>query len=90
MGAAGEDLMLSPAARLLFPYSIECKNTETLNVWAAWKQACANAGEHEPLLIIKRNRAQPLAVGDAKHFVKLSTGEEDEEYDVTKRSPVHP
>ena len=90
MGAAGEDLMLSPAARLLFPYSIECKNTETLNVWAAWKQACANAGEHAPLLIIKRNRAQPLAVVDAKHFVKLSTGEEDEEYDVTKRSGVHP
>jgi len=62
--------MLSPAARLLFPYSIECKNTETLNVWAAWKQACANAGEHEPLLIIKRNRAQPLAVVDAKHFTQ--------------------
>ena len=81
MGAAGEDLMLSPAARRLWPYSVECKNTESLNVWAAWKQACANAGEYEPLLIIKRNRAQPLAVVDAKHFVKLSTGEKDEEYD---------
>ena len=83
MGAAGEDLMLSPAARQLWPYSVECKNTESLNVWAAWKQACANAGEYEPLLIIKRNRAQPLAVVDAKHFVKLSTGGKDEKHDVT-------
>ena len=83
MGAAGEDLMLSPAARQLWPYSVAGKNPESLNVWAAWKQACANAGEHEPLLIIKRNRAQPLAVVDAKHFVKLSTGGKDEKHDVT-------
>ena len=81
MGAPGEDLMLSQAARELWPYSVECKNTESLNVWAAWKQACANAGEHEPLLIIKRNRAPPLAVVDALHFVKLSTGENDEKHD---------
>jgi len=84
MGAAGEDLMLSSQARLLFPYSVECKNTESLNVWAAWQQACANAGDYEPLLIIKRNRSEPLAVVDAKHFVKLSTGEKDEKYDVSK------
>ncbi len=82
MGAAGEDLMLSSQARLLFPYSVECKNTESLNVWAAWQQACANAGDYEPLLIIKRNRSKPLAVVDAKHFVKLSTGEKDEKHDV--------
>jgi len=81
MGAQGEDLMLSPLARDLFPYSIECKNQEAINVWAAWQQATANAGDHEPLLIIKRNRAQPLAVVDAKHFVQLSTGGKDEKCD---------
>ena len=35
MGAQGEDLMLSPLARDLFPYSIECKNQAAINVWAS-------------------------------------------------------
>ena len=74
MGAPGEDLMLSQEARRQWPYSVECKNTESLNVWAAWSQACANAGDYQPLLIIKRNRQKPLAVVCAEHFVKLSTG----------------
>ena len=75
MGAAGEDLMLSPAARQLWPYSVECKNQEALNLWAAWSQACANAGDYQPVLIVKRNRHEPLAVVRAEHFVKLSTGD---------------
>ena len=70
MGANGEDVMLSPAARHCFPYSVECKNVERLNVWDAYQQACGNAGGHEPLLIIKKNHKEPLAVVDAKHFIK--------------------
>jgi hypothetical protein len=69
MGAGGEDVMLSPKARAIFPYSIECKNVEKLNLWESWKQAEANAGGYEPLLIIKRNRQKPLAVVDAEHFI---------------------
>jgi hypothetical protein len=42
---------------------------EKLNLWEAWKQAEANAGGYEPLLIIKRNRQKPLAVVDAEHFI---------------------
>ena len=33
MGVSGEDLQLSPAARKLIPFAIECKNQEKLNVW---------------------------------------------------------
>ena len=55
MGAGGEDVQLSPAARRLFPYSVECKSVEKLNVWGAYEQAEANSGEHEPLLIMKKN-----------------------------------
>ena len=69
MGANGEDILLSSNARVIFPYSIECKNVEKLNLWEAWKQAEANAGGYEPLLIIKRNRQKPLAVVDAEHFI---------------------
>ena len=74
MGAGGEDVQLSPAARKLFPYSLECKNVEKLNVWAAYEQAEANSGEHEPLLVMKKNRKKPLVVIDAEAFVKLLTG----------------
>ena len=71
MGAGGEDLLLSPAARRLFPYSVECKNVEKLNVWNAYQQAEANSGEHEPILIMKKNRKKPLVVIDAEAFVNL-------------------
>ena len=37
MGAGGEDLIMARAAREKFPYSIECKNQETLNVWKSYE-----------------------------------------------------
>ena len=43
MGANGEDIMLSPYARSKFPYSVECKNQEKLNLWKAWEQTQGNA-----------------------------------------------
>jgi len=71
MGAGGEDLQLSPAARRKFNFSVECKNTERLNVWSAYEQAEANSGKHEPLLVMKKNRKKPLVVIDAETFMKL-------------------
>ena len=71
MGAGGEDLQLSPAARRKFGYSVECKNVEKLNVWGAYEQAQANCGPHEPLLVMKKNRKKPLVVIDAEYFVNL-------------------
>lgn len=71
MGAGGEDLQLSPAARRKFPYSVECKNVEKLNVWGAYEQAEANSGDNEPLLIMKKNRKKPLVVIDLESFIEL-------------------
>ena len=71
MGAGGEDVLLSPEARRLFPYSIECKSQERGNVWNFYDQAVSNSGEHEPLLIIKKNRRKPLAVVDAEYFIRM-------------------
>ena len=73
MGCGGEDLQLSPAARKKFGFSIECKNCERLNVWDAYDQSCANSGDYEPLLIMKKNRKKPLVVLDAEAFIKLMT-----------------
>lgn len=72
MGAGGEDIKLSAAARAKFPYSVECKNTESLNVWRAFQQCEANApAGAQPLVCIKRNSMRPLVVLDADHFVGL-------------------
>jgi len=70
MGAAGEDLIMSKAARDKFPYSIECKNQERLNIWQAWEQANNNKGIYEPMLVIKKNGTSPLVVLNAENFLE--------------------
>ena len=39
MGMSGEDIVLSPAAKRVIPYSFECKNQERLNLWGSLEQA---------------------------------------------------
>ena len=53
MGDSGEDVLLSPAARKLFPFSVECKNQEKLNVWASLEQAEKNVkdGTYDGIII---------------------------------------
>lgn len=70
-GAGGTDLILSPRAFAVFPVACECKNVERVNVWAAYAQASAHEGGGEPVVIISRNRAQPLAVVDAEWLLTL-------------------
>ena len=70
MGCGGEDIQLSPAARRLFPFSVECKAQEKLNVYEAYAQACANSGDHEPILFMKKNHKKPLVVVDAEWFIR--------------------
>ena len=63
MGMTGEDIVLSPAARKLIPYSIECKNVERLNIWQSLKQAESNVHNGcDPALIIKRNQTEHYIV----------------------------
>jgi hypothetical protein len=71
MGAGGEDLIMARAARSKFPFSIECKNVEKLNVWEAYDQAKANSGDYEPIVVMKKNHKKPLVVVDAEYFIKL-------------------
>ena len=70
MGAGGEDLIMSKAARDKFPYSIECKNQERLNIWQAWEQANNNKGIYEPMLVIKKDGTSPLVVLNAENFLE--------------------
>ncbi len=71
MGCGGEDVLLSPKARGKFPFSVEAKNTERLNLHRAYSQCVENSKDlHEPLLIVKKNHSKPLAVVDAEWFIK--------------------
>ena len=71
MGDSGEDILLSPAARRLFPFSVECKNQEKVNIWESYKQAEENSKDYEPVVVLKRNNTKPLVLVDAEYFVKL-------------------
>ena len=71
MGAGGEDLIMARAAREKFPYSVECKNQEKLNIWEAYSQAESNCGKYEPVVFLKRNNQKPLELVDAEYFVRL-------------------
>jgi hypothetical protein len=71
MGESGEDILLSPAARRVFPYSIECKNVERLNIWDAIEQCKGNAKGHTPLVVFKRNGHEPYAAIPFSHFISL-------------------
>jgi hypothetical protein len=77
MGSQGEDIIMGKQTREVFPYSIECKNQEAVNVWKAYEQATENCKGYEPLVVIKRNRTKPLVLVDAEYFVKLHNKTKD-------------
>ena len=71
MGSQGEDIIMGKETRQIFPYSVECKNQESVNVWKSYEQAESNSGNYEPVVFIKRNNQKPLVVVDAEYFVRL-------------------
>lgn len=72
MGESGVDVKLSPAARRLFPWAVECKNQQRLNIWAALAQTEGNAGDTtKPLLVFSRNRTSTYVALDLDDFLEL-------------------
>lgn len=69
MGAGGEDIQLSPAAREMIPFTIECKNNARIAVYKFYEQACQH-GKGEPVVVIKQNRSKPLVIVDADYFFR--------------------
>ena len=67
MGMTGEDIILTPAARKLIPFSFECKNVERLQMWRAIDQCETNIKDTScPAILFKKNRKQPVK-RDGKH-----------------------
>ena len=63
MGANGEDLLLSPAARKLIPYSFECKSLARFVGHNYIEQAVPNtpAGA-TPVAVVKANHKKPVVI----------------------------
>lgn len=74
MGVSGADVKLSEKASEVFPFSVECKNQESLNIWAALSQAEENAEGLYPLVVFKRNRSKVYAAIDLSVFMGLVSG----------------
>jgi predicted RecB family endonuclease len=75
MGASGIDIFLAASARDMFPYAIECKRTEKLNINAALAQCEINAKKEglRPLLVFRRNRGKAWAVVEWDEFLRLAS-----------------
>jgi hypothetical protein len=73
MGAQGEDILISPAARLLYGFSVECKSHARYAIYNDYEQAKTNAGEYEPILVIKQNNSKPLIIMDLDYFLQEYT-----------------
>lgn len=72
MGASGEDVQLSPAARRVCPVSIECKARKSVAIYPWYIQAQTNCRpDLEPLLVVKGDRKKPLVCVDAEYFFDL-------------------
>lgn len=69
----GRDLILSPTALLKYPFALECKNTERLDIWAALKQAQSHVKNSSeiPLLTFKRNHSDLYAALSLDAFLTL-------------------
>ena len=71
MGTNGEDIILSHEAAEWFPFSVEAKNTERLDIWKALAQAEAETRARTPVVIFKRNRTSPYLVISFKQFLLI-------------------
>ena len=72
MSENGADVkLISLMARKLMPYDIETKNREEYKTIYKHFAHAKRHGNLEPLLVIKMNRKEPLAVIDLDHFIEL-------------------
>jgi len=74
MGQSGEDVQLSPKARVVLPWAVECKSRASFAVYKDYDQAEAHANKRpgtEPILVIKQNGDIPLAITSLDNLLQL-------------------
>ncbi len=72
MGVSGPDIQLSTAAKIIYPWAVEAKCQERLNLWKSWDQTKAHVDPEDPylvpLLFVKKNRSDILVVMSIDDF----------------------
>jgi hypothetical protein len=74
MGQAGSDVKLIGEAKKLFPFAVECKRQEKLNLHDAIKQAKANQDANKTLdwlVISRRSNEEAIITMDADRFFAM-------------------
>ena len=75
MGVPGEDIVFSPKAREMIPFSFECKNVEKLNFWLTVEQCEGNTPEGcSPAIVVKKNKKTPYVAIELDTFIELLKG----------------
>lgn len=69
MGSAGEDLLLSPLARMVVPFDIEAKARAAISVYKWLEQR--KKGKYPPLVYAKMDRKNPICVLYAADLLEL-------------------
>lgn len=73
MGVTGTDVQLSEVARKLFPFAVEARKQEKVNIWKAVEDAKRH-GEKEgltSLVVFGRNNVRPQVALDLDEFIKI-------------------
>lgn len=72
-GVKGEDLQLSPKAREIFPFAVEVKNQERLNIWDALEQSKSHVKENasKSILVFKRNKTPFHVCMEIETFIEI-------------------
>jgi hypothetical protein len=71
MGQSGVDIKLSPLARKHFNFDVEAKNDENKSIWHCWQCTTDNEKKGKPLLFMKKNFKEALAIMRATDFMKI-------------------
>ena len=71
MGESGMDIILSKAGRDTFPYAVECKKVERINIWQCYEQACENSDDLTPLLVFSKNHSKVMVCFEFKDLLDL-------------------
>jgi len=62
MGQPGGDVVLAPAVRAVFPFSVECKSAESLSLQEAIGQAQSNQMPGTDWLVVHRRRSLTMDI----------------------------
>lgn len=89
MGASGEDIQMSMAARQSIPFSFEAKNQERVNIWSSIEQARTNTPNGiATAVVFKKNNEEPHVVIKWKTFLKLLKPENNNSINIKKLHEV--